>query len=58
MKSFLIPSRSEPNVKRQVIIDDKGYYHCTCPVYAIKHKECYHIQKVKFDIDKLPIDKG
>jgi len=47
MKTFYINSRSEPNHKRVVILDDKGNYHCRCPLYLIKHTECYHIQQVK-----------
>lgn len=47
MKVFYVPSRSEKNVKRQVIQDDKGYWHCDCRFFGIKHITCFHIKEAQ-----------
>lgn len=45
MKSYTIPSRSDPNKCHRVQLDDNGFdIDCECANYKFRHRPCHHIK--------------
>ncbi len=47
MRSWRVPSQSEPGVEYTVTLSDDGSWSCTCPHFRYRRAECKHILSVR-----------
>jgi len=50
LRSWRVPSQSEPGVEYMVTLSDEGSWSCTCPHYTYRHTVCKHILKVREEL--------
>ncbi len=50
MKSWRVPSQTQPGVEYTVSVDESGSWSCTCPHYTYRRSTCKHIVTVQTEL--------
>lgn len=53
MKSWIVPSQSDPKRNYVVILNDDGSWSCECPDHKYRGRECKHIYAVKLMLEMV-----
>lgn len=53
MKSWIVPSQSDPKKDYVVVLNDDGSWSCECPDFRYRKKECKHIYAIKISFSAV-----